>query len=677
MATIYNLVTFADIVSAVKEELGVDQNDSKITNRIKRDINTIYLNEVVPEKRWPWLKRSAEVQVPVYFSTGTAAVTASSTAVTLTESPAISYKGAKFSVVGFNEVYSVEQHAANSNTLTLESKYTGTGNTAASFKIWWDMLPMPADCSETIEVTHDFKDRPLDGCGPQEFARLQSTGKKVEGRPAAYSTGAVVDPTSYEAISGLPATATRSSSGLIRSVVFASTLGADADSADIIVGDKLEISGAGNQDYNGEIQVIALGTTAVANDTLSYLGKEKKTETSTADTGMTIKKLDPSPRNEEYLEFYVHPAISDTATTLHVEYKVRPRPLENDGDEPLIPLGDRVVLLYGALSRQWVKSRDEETASLNVGFYGRKLAKMAGKLKDTSDSATLTVNRRYMANKRRMGESSRGLSSTFGGGFGPGGGASTVLGTASRVTVFNSDGKVSSSDITTTELDYLDGVTSNLQTQLDAKLAGQGTVVDNTIARWNGTDGTSLDDSGVAISDLDAVTGVTALDVDNIKIDGNSITSTDTNGDITLTPNGTGTVVASKVDITDGIIETGVQIVDPTDNTKAVQLTLDGATTAKTLTLDSNHTDDRTLTLPDATDTLVGKATTDTLTNKTLTSAVLNTGVSGTAVLDEDNLASDSDTQVATQQSIKAYVDAIPGADASGSQLILATQVFS
>src|SRR5210317_163704 len=46
-----------------------------------------------------------------------------------------------------------------------------------------------------------------------------------------------------------------------------------------------------------------------------------------------------------------------------------------------------------------------------------------------------------------------------------------------------------------------------------------------------------------------------------------------------------------------------------------------------------------------------------TLTNKTLTSPVLNTGVSGTAVLDEDNFVSDSDTQLATQQSIKAYVD--------------------
>jgi len=47
----------------------------------------------------------------------------------------------------------------------------------------------------------------------------------------------------------------------------------------------------------------------------------------------------------------------------------------------------------------------------------------------------------------------------------------------------------------------------------------------------------------------------------------------------------------------------------------------------------------------------------ETFTNKTLTSPVLNTGVSGTAVLDEDNMASDSATKLATQQSIKKYVD--------------------
>ena len=55
--------------------------------------------------------------------------------------------------------------------------------------------------------------------------------------------------------------------------------------------------------------------------------------------------------------------------------------------------------------------------------------------------------------------------------------------------------------------------------------------------------------------------------------------------------------------------------------------------------------------------------TTQTLTNKTLTapqitSGVLNTGVSGSAIKDQDDMSSDSATHLATQQSIKSYVDA-------------------
>jgi len=53
--------------------------------------------------------------------------------------------------------------------------------------------------------------------------------------------------------------------------------------------------------------------------------------------------------------------------------------------------------------------------------------------------------------------------------------------------------------------------------------------------------------------------------------------------------------------------------------------------------------------------TLTGSQT---LTNKTLTSAVLNGTISGTSIKDEDNMSSDSATHLATQQSIKAYVDA-------------------
>ena len=87
--------------------------------------------------------------------------------------------------------------------------------------------------------------------------------------------------------------------------------------------------------------------------------------------------------------------------------------------------------------------------------------------------------------------------------------------------------------------------------------------------------------------------------------------------------------------------------------------------TNKTLTTPviSSISNTGTITLPTSTDTLVGRATTDTLTNKTLTSptvttATLNGAVSGTSIKDEDDMSSDSASHLATQQSIKAYVDA-------------------
>ena len=545
MATIYKVETFSDIISAVQEELGADPNDTKVTNRIKRDINMVYMQGIAAKKPWFWLRRRTELQTEAFFSTGTAAVTSGSTSVTLTESPAVSYKGYYFSSEAWNERYRIAQHTAGSSTLVLESPYAGTTASAATFKMWNNVIPLPPETRETLKVTHSFQNTPLENLGQGKYEETEITAPKAEGRPRFYTTGRLVKASPYDSISGLPATATRASSGLLRTVKFASTLGASEAASLIKPGDKIEVADAGNQAYNGKFTVATLSTTDAANDTITYVAETRRSEAATADTGFTVTKKSSEDNDSRFREFMFYPSVNDTVTTLYVEYVVEPTPLENNDDEPLIPIEDRSILVFGALSRQHLKATDPDIYGINRQEFEAKYAEMASSLEDSTDHAQLKINKNYMRGKRRVGTFGSSTHPVGLSGFGVGGGASEIFGTADRAAIFNSEGRlVSSSTIDTTELGYLNGVTSNIQTQLDAKLGTQGSTTDNAIATWDGTGGSALNDTNVLISDSDAVSGITQLSVDNIDINGNTISSTDTDGDIVLSPDGSGEVQA-------------------------------------------------------------------------------------------------------------------------------------
>ena len=137
-------------------------------------------------------------------------------------------------------------------------------------------------------------------------------------------------------------------------------------------------------------------------------------------------------------------------------------------------------------------------------------------------------------------------------------------------------------------------------------------------------------------------------------------------GDIASLTSASGTI-ASSTDIVEAIVAMNTEIAALKAGTSVFEtkITFEGATADayETVLAITDPTADRTITFPDATGTVSTTTATETLTNKTLTSPtmtspVLNTAVSGSAFLDEDNMASNSATKLASQQSIKAYIDA-------------------
>lgn len=192
------LSNFGDIISAVREELGIQSGDTNATNKIKRYINMVYLNEIVPHKRWKWLYKSTQITHKAYHSVGTVSVTNGSTSVTLNTAPNAtlgSFVNYKFSVDGDQEVYTIETHTAAGTAITLSHEYAGSTNGTANFKIWREDLPLPTDCEETVEVWHAKYQNPLKAVGRQKLREYQTNEPKREGFPLYTSTIDYYDPT--------------------------------------------------------------------------------------------------------------------------------------------------------------------------------------------------------------------------------------------------------------------------------------------------------------------------------------------------------------------------------------------------------------------------------------------------------------------------------------------------
>lgn len=88
------------------------------------------------------------------------------------------------------------------------------------------------------------------------------------------------------------------------------------------------------------------------------------------------------------------------------------------------------------------------------------------------------------------------------------------------------------------------------------KVTGPGSATDNALVRFDLATGKLVQNSVAILTDAGILSGLTQLNVDNIRIDGNIISTTDTNGNLTLSPDGTGQIFATTKFEVSGSIRT-------------------------------------------------------------------------------------------------------------------------
>ena len=160
--------------------------------------------------------------------------------------------------------------------------------------------------------------------------------------------------------------------------------------------------------------------------------------------------------------------------------------------------------------------------------------------------------------------------------------------------------------------------------------------------------------------------------IGNINLNANAIISTNTNGNLALTPNGTGDVQLDADTVRVG--DSNADVTITTNGTGDLTLNTNAGSSSGVITI-ADGADGNIAITPNGTGEVdISKVDIDggaidgtviganSAAASTFSSVTLASGATVTAILDEDNMSSDSDTSLATQQSIKAFVSATVGA---------------
>jgi hypothetical protein len=355
-----------------------------------------------------------------------------------------------------------------------------------------------------------------------------------------------------------------------------------------------------------------------------------------------------------------------------------------DVDSNIIPDDDDTYDL-GSSGQEWrnlyidgtanIDSLVADTADINAGTIdGATIATSditvgAGKTLDVS-AGTLTLADNQISGDKVEGGTINATTIT------------TLASTTGNITTVNAT-TVDSTNLEVTNLKAKDGTAAGSIADTTGVVTLASSVLTTTDINGGTIDGTTIATSDITVGaskTLDVSAGTLTLADNQIsgdKVEGGTIAAT-TITDLTFGSLNDGTITATAFVDEDNMASDSATLIPTQQSVKAY---VDSQVTAQDLDFQGDtggalsiDLDSESLTIAGGTgldtvgsgntvtvniDSTVATLTdTQTLTNKTLTSPVINTGVSGTAVLDDDTFATASATTLATSESIKAYVDA-------------------